>query len=262
MGVGLQLLGEERQEDFRKVRAPAGDERIIRHNSRCFSLAFSVVRTVALSPPDWTARPIWPTPSPRDERLSLPPLSFFETLYEKHDVAIFSCLCVKTNRRMDQGILSGLLSAPYVVQRLGDFDPGLEFKTAMVYADPSVRPGSSTAGARGVVTSAAGGGEAGPGECSVVLGDRDVQETLRRLGGALTALTGGGEGGDEKEGVGRGEGAPEGASSRAGGGGVGVGMMLDNAEVSRGKEASFVVVVVVVLSGRGTCRRFSTEYSV
>ncbi|CAM9557844.1 unnamed protein product [Ectocarpus fasciculatus] len=75
-----------------------------------------------------------------------------------------------------QGILSGLLSAPYVVQRLGDFDPGLEFKTAMVYADPSVRPGSSARGAGGVVTSAAGAG-AGPGECSVELGARDVPDT-------------------------------------------------------------------------------------
>ncbi|CAM9236319.1 unnamed protein product [Scytosiphon promiscuus] len=77
---------------------------------------------------------------------------------------------------LQQAILSGLLSAPYVVQRLGDFDPGLEFKTAMLYADAS---------------------------CAVVLGDRDVQETLRRLGGALTALTGAGGGGGAVLGVSR-----------------------------------------------------------
>ncbi|CAM9810725.1 unnamed protein product [Ectocarpus sp. 4 AP-2014] len=156
-----------------------------------------------------------------------------------------------------QGILSGLLSAPYVVQRLGDFDPGLEFKTAMVYADPSVRPGYSTGAARGMVTSVAGGG-AGPGECSVVLGDRDVQETLRRLGGALTALTGRGEEGDEKHGVGMGEGAPEGASPGAGGGGVGVGM-LDAAETEAtsgwdwgtlASDARILRVAVVGPSGR------------
>ncbi|CBJ28745.1 conserved unknown protein [Ectocarpus siliculosus] len=156
-----------------------------------------------------------------------------------------------------QGILSGLLSAPYVVQRLGDFDPGLEFKTAMVYADPSVRPGYSTGVARGMVSPAAGGG-AGPGECSVVLGDRDVQETLRRLGGALTALTGRGEGGDEKHGVGRGDGAPEGASPGAGGGGVSVGT-LDAAETEAtsgwnwgtlASDARIVRVAVVGPSGR------------
>lgn len=73
----------------------------------------------------------------------------------------------------------------------------------MVYADSSLRPKSTSK-----VTAAAakdeetcsnvpvqGGvlGEAesgGAGNCAVVLGDRDVQETLRRLGGTLTALTG------------------------------------------------------------------------
>eukprot|EP00752_Nemacystus_decipiens_P015680 g13994.t1 len=86
-----------------------------------------------------------------------------------------------------QGLLAGLLSAPYLVQRLGDFDPGLEFKTAMAYADASKlasRPSTATAAA-----AAAAAAAVGPWECAVVLGDRDVQETLRRLGGALTALT-------------------------------------------------------------------------
>lgn len=36
-------------------------------------------------------------------------------------------------------------------------------------------------------------GAGGTGECAVVLGDRDVQETLKRLGGAFTALTGQGD---------------------------------------------------------------------
>ncbi|CAN0181790.1 unnamed protein product, partial [Laminaria digitata] len=120
-----------------------------------------------------------------------------------------------------QGLLAGFLSAPYVVQRLGDFDPGLEFKTAMVYADASIRQhgfGTGAVGAEveGGVGGGVGGGGAALGECAVVLGDRDVQETLRRLGGALTALTdrsskgegngngvsAGGEGGGEGEGVG------------------------------------------------------------
>ncbi|CAN0337792.1 unnamed protein product, partial [Hapterophycus canaliculatus] len=65
-----------------------------------------------------------------------------------------------------QAVLSGLLSAPYVVQRLGDFDPGLEFKTAMVYADASIRPQPAAAGMGTRVASVAGvgGGGAGPGE--------------------------------------------------------------------------------------------------
>lgn len=109
-----------------------------------------------------------------------------------------------------QGLLAGLLSAPYLVQRLGDFDPGLEFKTAMAYADASKlssRPAAAAAAA-------------GTRECAVVLGDRDVQETLRRLGGALTALTGrrggaGDSGEKERGGVG-------GGSGGGGGGGGGV----------------------------------------
>eukprot|EP00903_Cladosiphon_okamuranus_P011281 g10637.t2 len=111
-----------------------------------------------------------------------------------------------------QGVLAGLLSAPYLVQRLGDFDPGLEFKTAMVYADASKlssRPATAAAAAMAP----------GPGECAIVLGDRDVQETLRRLGGALTALTrrrdGVGEEGDTRDGSGGG----------GAGGGEGGGMM-------------------------------------
>lgn len=120
----------------------------------------------------------------------------------------------------NQGLLAGLLSAPYVVQRLGDFDPGLEFKTAMAYADASIRPqpagavadevsskctqGGATLSGTGTAAAAATGrweGGAGPGEeCAIVLGDRDVQETLRRLGGALTALTGRRGDGEEKAG--------------------------------------------------------------
>ena len=168
-----------------------------------------------------------------------------------------------------KGLLAGFLSAPYVVQRLGDFDPGLEFKTAMVYADASIRQqspntkpspveisgnfpegeGAAAAAAavvagggeeagtavgvelsgieasavRAGVEGGVGGGGAALGECAVVLGDRDVQETLRRRGGALTALTdrsGKGEEGKgskgERDGIG---GSPGGR----GGGGEGVG---------------------------------------
>lgn len=74
-------------------------------------------------------------------------------------------------------MLAGFLSAPYLVQRLANFDPGLEFKTAMAYADScsNLSPNGSN-GARGQQELGAGGA------CDVVLGDRDVQETLRRLG--------------------------------------------------------------------------------
>ncbi len=155
-----------------------------------------------------------------------------------------------------QGVLAALLSAPYLVQRLGDFDPGLEFKTAMVYADASKRfsqPAAATAVAAAATAAVAGqadtesspsldasedagegngaarspreagataamaaeatgAGGLGPGECTIVLGDRDVQETLRRLGGALTALTG------RQTGKENGEGAAGGGGGRSGGG--------------------------------------------
>ena len=70
--------------------------------------------------------------------------------------------------------------------------------------------------AAGVVEAGGGGGGGGGaalGECAVVLGDRDVQETLRRLGGALTALT-------DRSGKDKGDG---GAGLRRGGKGEGVG---------------------------------------
>lgn len=137
------------------------------------------------------------------------------------------------NHDENQGLLAGLLSAPYVVQRLGDFDPGLEFKTAMLYADASTRLQPAAGAAAGTVLprrEEGQGGEAamaapekaageaagrregergrkglpGEKECAIVLGDRDVQETLRRLGGSLTALTGprGGGGGEQHGGGG------------------------------------------------------------
>lgn len=123
-------------------------------------------------------------------------------------------------------MLAGLLSAPYLVQRLGDFDPGLEFKTAMVYADASKlssRPATAAVTTAATATAAAAAVAAGPGECAVVLGDRDVQETLRRLGGALTALTarrggGSGEGENEHGGSTKDEGG-------GGGGDAGVGVL-------------------------------------
>jgi len=162
-----------------------------------------------------------------------------------------------------------------VVQRLGDFDPGLEFKTAMVYADASKRfsqqPPAATAVAAAAATTAAVaeqadveadaesslssfdfsqdagegndaatsprevGAEAATasaaasaaavagglrtGECAIVLGDRDVQETLRRLGGALTALTGRPIGkGEGEDGVAAAAAAADGGGGRSGGG--------------------------------------------
>lgn len=136
------------------------------------------------------------------------------------------------------------------MQRLGDFDPGLEFKTAMVYADASIRPKPVAAGMVAAAGRAGMGAEgAGPGECAVVLGDRDVQETLRRLGGALTALTGRKDAGTEGkqqqqqqhggDGVSKGEGARARAvsseSSERGGKGRGglLGASGDVEEVSR-----------------------------
>lgn len=79
---------------------------------------------------------------------------------------------------VNQAVLAGFLSSPYVLQRLSNFDPGLEFKTAMLYADSS-----SIADGRRVED-----GNYNSAACAVVLGDRDVQETLRRLGGTLTTV--------------------------------------------------------------------------
>lgn len=86
-----------------------------------------------------------------------------------------------------QALLAGLLSAPFLVQRLVNFDPGLEFKTAMAYADGfSLLEQNGRIAERFLEASFPSGA---PRDCVVVLGDRDVQETLRRLGGALTGLT-------------------------------------------------------------------------
>lgn len=83
--------------------------------------------------------------------------------------------------------MAGVLSSPYLLQRCGNFDPGLEFKTAMAYADASSLPNPSDGSKNRSAGDDDGGG--GAGACAVVLGDRDVQETLTRLGGAFTGLT-------------------------------------------------------------------------
>lgn len=89
----------------------------------------------------------------------------------------FLLFVVLHSSQLPQAALAGALSAPYLLQRLGNFDPGLEFKIAMAYADASAisSPNSLEGGAGGV--------------CDVVLGDRDVQETLRRLGKGICRLT-------------------------------------------------------------------------
>ncbi|CAM9655871.1 unnamed protein product [Phaeothamnion confervicola] len=69
-----------------------------------------------------------------------------------------------------QAALVGLLSMAYVAQKLaGNYEPGLEFKSAMIAA------------------SALDNG------CAVVLGDRNVYETLRRLGGTRAPDSDGGD---------------------------------------------------------------------
>ena len=88
-------------------------------------------------------------------------------------------------RTARKGLLAALLSAPYLLQRLGDFDPGLEFKTAIAYTDASSRrqalpEESSSQFSDGAGALASEGGGEG---CTLVLGDRDVHETLRRIGG-------------------------------------------------------------------------------
>lgn len=90
-----------------------------------------------------------------------------------------------------QGLLAALLSAPYLLQRLGDFDPGLEFKVAMAYTEASAHrqpeeiSSSFPCGSGREEAAEAPGGEG----CALVLGDRDVQETLRRIGGGALAAT-------------------------------------------------------------------------
>lgn len=95
----------------------------------------------------------------------------------------------------------------------------------MVYADAS-RSDQSTPDMSAQFRKEAGPGigdgtSFGGGECAVVLGDRDVQETLRRLGGALTALTSRRDGSNGSEGYG-GAVDEQRLGGMAGDGGVGV----------------------------------------
>ncbi|CAM9819647.1 unnamed protein product [Chrysoparadoxa australica] len=60
-------------------------------------------------------------------------------------------------RGIKYSLLTAFLSSAYMVQKLTDFDPGLEFKTALTAAE-------------------------GVPECRLVMGDRDVGITISRLG--------------------------------------------------------------------------------